>query len=141
MPNRLRIWLVDDDADERFIVETVMNRLSEPVHMLSLEGAKDAIQALEVTPVAHLPHVIVCDISMPGMTGFDFLKWLRQSAWKTLPVVIRSNSALQRDVTRSYELGANAYHTKAASIQGMTERMEALSDYWRTAATPASACP
>src|SRR2546421_10814287 len=62
-----------------------------------------------------LPDVILLDLKMPRMDGFQFLQWLRQDSpnhLRRIPVIVMSTSAEPSDVDRSYDLGANCYLTK-----------------------------
>ncbi|HMJ89776.1 MAG TPA: response regulator [Candidatus Acidoferrum sp.] len=131
MTKSLHVWLVDDQADEQFLVRRVISRLPVSVELRIIDGAKRAMRTLEAaTGSEQLPHLIICDVKMPEMDGFDFLMWLRQSRWKHLPVVMCSNSESTLDVTRAYALGANAYHVKAATLDGMRNCFESLTNYW-----------
>src|SRR5947208_3406809 len=114
MAKTLRIWLVDDDCDEHLLVTHVMTNLLVGVELRVIHCATLAVNAIESSEVAQLPQLILCDVKMPGMDGFEFLDWVRHSKWKALPVIMCSNSATQRDITRAYSLGANAYHVKAS---------------------------
>jgi two-component system, chemotaxis family, response regulator Rcp1 len=130
MPKTLRIWLVDDDADEQTLVQHVMAKLPVGVELRWFEQAATAIDVLESSDASRWPQLIICDVKMPGMDGFGFLDWVRHSRWKALPVVLCSNSSERGDVTRAYALGANAYHVKARTLDGMRECFEMLTAYW-----------
>ena len=60
-----------------------------------------------------VPNIILMDLKMPRMTGFEVLSWLRQHPHcSVIPVVIMSSSALPQDVRQGHRLGANAYFEK-----------------------------
>ena len=80
-----------------------------------------------------LPHVILLDLKMPRVDGFEFLRWLRTEAprpLRLLPVIVMSSSDEPRDVRRAYELGVNSYLCKPIQWAEFQARMEALSIYW-----------
>jgi CheY-like chemotaxis protein len=77
-----------------------------------------------------LPHVILCDIRMPGMDGFEFLQWLRNSAWRAMPIALFSNSDIQSDVDRAYAMGANAFHVKSATLDELGDCLITISRFW-----------
>src|SRR6185436_8265559 len=71
-----------------------------------------------------LPNVILLDLKMPGMNGFEFLKWLRTESpdhHRLLPVIVMSSSALAQDVERAYTLGISAYMTKPVNFKEFRE--------------------
>lgn len=78
-----------------------------------------------------LPKLMFLDLKMPGMNGFEVLKWLRQQRWVgQLPVIILSSSTHQGDVDLAHELGANGYITKPCGLDDMKEMVECLEHWW-----------
>jgi len=92
--------------------------------------AESAVETLQSSDKKAPPHLILCDVKMPTMTGFDFLAWLRSSQYRAVPVVMLSNSEAQADVNRAYALGANAYHVKPGDLEETRRQFASLSDYW-----------
>jgi chemotaxis family two-component system response regulator Rcp1 len=75
--------------------------------------------------------LVVSDLSMPGMDGFEFLTELRKNpALKTMPVVVMSSSRSPRDVLRCYRLGANSFITKPMSLETFVATIGTLVRYW-----------
>jgi CheY-like chemotaxis protein len=132
MTTPLRIWLVDDDLDEQMLVRLVMGQLPAPVELYVMDDPTKAIRVLEEATPDKLPHLIICDVKMRQMSGFEFVEWLRKSRWKAMPIVMCSNSQHNEDVTRAYALGANAFHVKSPTLDGMRSCFVALTDYWGT---------
>jgi two-component system response regulator len=80
-----------------------------------------------------LPNVILLDLNMPRLNGFDFLEWLRSGAsgqHRFIPVVVMSSSALEEEVARAYALGVNSYMVKPVDWQKFRERIKTLGIYW-----------
>ncbi len=113
------ILLVDDDEIDRFINEKIIRQcdVSFPVHAVhDAYGALDWIveKASEIVSQNELG-LILLDINMPGMTGFDFLESynLRFPELKDhINVVTLSSSNHRSDKQRMIELGAIAYYSK-----------------------------
>jgi CheY-like chemotaxis protein len=78
-----------------------------------------------------LPILIMVDLSLPAISGFELLNWLRQQPqFKTLPVVVFSSSARAEDIKRAYELGANDYVQKPTSGAQFVEVVQDLRKKW-----------
>ena len=80
-----------------------------------------------------LPNLVVLDLKMPRLSGFDVLAWLRQEEkchW--LPVIVLSSSNHEADVKRAYSLGANSYLVKPAAFDTLVEIVNAIWQYWLT---------
>jgi two-component system, response regulator len=75
--------------------------------------------------------VVVLDLSLPGMDGFEVLRRLRKSdAARYKPVIVLSGSKAIRDVNLAYSLGANSYIAKSMSFESYTESVSLLVRYW-----------
>jgi CheY-like chemotaxis protein len=80
-----------------------------------------------------LPDVILLDLKLPRMNGFEFLEWLRKVSpnhFRLIPVIVMSGSDLQEDVLRAYELGANCYLTKPPDWKKFREQLVRLGVFW-----------
>jgi len=86
---------------------------------------------LEIASDAEIPDLIFCDLRMPGMTGHDFIRWLRQSKWQTVPVVVLSSSELTEDIRAAYALGANSFLLKPLSADEILKLIYDAVEYWR----------
>ena len=78
-----------------------------------------------------LPALILMDLKMPRVDGFEFLSWLRREpGLKLIPVVVFSSSNLPHDVKRAYELGANSFVVKVQDSTTLPETLQTLASYW-----------
>jgi two-component system, chemotaxis family, response regulator Rcp1 len=107
-----RMWLAPDG-------ETAMRMLrQEPPH--------------EDAPAFDL---VLLDLNLPGFSGFDVLRIMKQDEQlRTIPVVILSSSSAEQDVTASYGGYANCYVTKPADFVGYVEVVHAIEQFWTTIA-------
>ena len=75
--------------------------------------------------------LVVSDLSMPGMDGFEFLAETRKNpALAAIPIVIFSSSRAPRDVMKCYRLGANSYILKPMSLETFVAAIRTLVRYW-----------
>jgi two-component system response regulator len=80
-----------------------------------------------------LPGVILVDLKMPLMTGFDVLRWVRsQAALAALIVIVFTSSDHPADVGRAYALGANSYLSKPGNSEELVTLVQSMADYWLT---------
>ncbi len=78
-----------------------------------------------------LPALILLDLKLPRMDGFEVLTWIRkQEGIRGLPVVVLTSSNQLRDVNRAYELGANSFFVKELDFQNSVDLTRLLERYW-----------
>lgn len=78
-----------------------------------------------------LPALVLLDIKLPKMNGFEVLENIRSGErTELLPVVMLTSSKEQEDIIRSYHLGANSYIRKPVSFEQFTEAIALLEIYW-----------
>src|SRR6266853_6264096 len=78
-----------------------------------------------------LPDLMLLDIKMPRLNGFEVLEWLRkQPGLRRLPVTMFSTSDMERDIDRAYELGANSFLVKPQQPDSMSALVQRLVEYW-----------
>lgn len=78
-----------------------------------------------------LPDLVLLDLKMPGIDGFEVLRRIKGTAvLKRLPVVILTSSREEGDRALSYDIGANSYLTKPVSFEGFLEVVKQIDHYW-----------
>lgn len=102
-----KILLVDDD---RLVRQIVKNYLSEEgFEIRTAENGKDALQLAEIWE----PDLVLLDVMMPGMTGFEVCRRMRQMpATTSIPIIMVSAQSDIKDKTAGFEAGADNYVTK-----------------------------
>lgn len=102
------ILLVEDDAD---LVELAVHWLERDGYAVQATGdGQEALARLAADP---LPDLVLLDVMIPHVTGFEVLQKLRADArTKALPVVMMTSFSREKDVARGRELGANDYIVK-----------------------------
>jgi two-component system, OmpR family, response regulator len=83
------------------------------------------------------PNLVLLDVKMPDVDGFDVLKRLRELG-VTLPVIMFSGSARQTDIDRAYALGCNGYLEKPSTLADYRSLAGAIMDFWGRGELPAS---
>jgi DNA-binding response OmpR family regulator len=113
------IWIVDDDEDMAHAVQ-LMLRLLE----FNTRNFLTARLAAQTLLAGDRPDLFILDINMPGVSGIDFLEFLRRRTdLKNIPVVMLSTEASDVMVDRAIALGADAYVTKPVALHELEEAM------------------
>jgi CheY-like chemotaxis protein len=77
------------------------------------------------------PNLILLDLKMPGIDGFEVLTRIKSSPkLRRIPVVILTSSKEEGDRTLSYDNGANSYLLKPVSFDGFIDVVKKIDDYW-----------
>jgi len=131
------VLLVEDDLNDIFLVKRAfkMAELENPLQVVT--DGEEATRYLSgqgkyADRRAHpLPKLIVMDIKMPRMTGFEVLEWIKHDhTFRRIPVVIVSSSDRPQDIDRAYELGANAYMVKPFNFRAVERLFGSITHYW-----------
>lgn len=113
------ILVVDDDKNTRFLLKTIL----EAEHF-SVYTAVNGEDALEILDHEHID-LVVLDIMMPKMDGFEFTKNLRDIQ-NNIPILMVSAKQLPRDKHKAFLLGTDDYITKPFDDQELVLRIKAL---------------
>ncbi len=90
-----KILIIDDSKSDQFIARVAIEELDENVEIFE---AKDGLQAIEILQEGHKPDIILLDINMPKMNGFEFLNaYSKFSEQKISTVVMLTSSEQERD--------------------------------------------
>lgn len=130
------ILLIEDDADD--VALTV--RTFDKMHVANdVVVARDGVEALDLLfcrgqyaerPAA-LPHLVVLDLRLPRIDGFEVLRAIRaDERTRMLPVVILSSSEDDRDRVAGYDLGANSFVSKPVAPRDFIGAVRQLGLYW-----------
>ncbi len=127
----------EDEEDDAFLMQMGFERAGVKVPLKVVPDGRQAVEYLSGTGIYAdrqqypLPCLVLLDLNLPVMNGFEVLKWVRQhSAFRDLPVVIFSSSSHPRDRQRAQELGANDYLVKPVNMGELTELIHGLQQKW-----------
>jgi two-component system response regulator len=131
------ILLVEDNADDEALT---MRALSKSKITNKIVVARDGVEALDYLVGTGLyagrdtsvqPELILLDLKLPKVNGFEVLKKLRADPrTNLLAVVILTSSKEQQDIVNGYGLGANSYVRKPVDFQQFVDAVLQLGLYW-----------
>ncbi|MCI0538304.1 MAG: response regulator [Verrucomicrobiales bacterium] len=137
------ILLVEDSEDDVFFAMRGFKAAGLASPILRVEDGRGAIHYLsgrgQYADRAKFPfpHLILLDIKMPFVTGFDVLQWIRERSHSPqLPVIIFTSSNQESDIERAYALGANAYLVKPNQPDDFCDLAGLIKRFWLDANLP-----
>lgn len=138
------ILLVEDDPNDVWLVKHAFQNASLPNPLRMVSDGQEAIDYLRGLgqygdrSAFPFPRLVLLDLKMPRLNGFDVISWMRRHyPSKLTPIIVLSSSALPQDVNRSYELGANAYMVKPADFRALERLFRTIADFWNAGEAPA----
>lgn len=134
LPN---ILLVEDSDDDIFFVSYALEKAGIHNPLAVAKNGKELVAYLKgMDSPAHpahaaFPALLLLDLQMPQMNGFEVLNWLKtQPGLDSIAVVVLSNSYLESDRVAALRLGADDVREKPSSTAGLTQLVQELCDKW-----------
>jgi len=137
MKSSFSLLLAEDDDNDVFFLQKAFEqaKIENPIHVV-----RDGQEAIEYLSGAGkfsdrrqfpLPYLMLLDLKMPRKTGLDVLQWVHaHPELKCLPVVVLSSSAHRLDIEKAYDLGANGFVVKPASLEKRVELAKLIGGFW-----------
>lgn len=125
------ILYIEDNADDADIFSRLIKKLDQPVNYTILNSGSAAVEYLSGQQALPLPKLLLLDLNLVGMSGFDVLQWARsldRTRW--LPIVAFSTSDNLIDIQQAYAAGINAYVVKPGSYQATGTLLQRLCQFW-----------
>jgi CheY-like chemotaxis protein len=129
--------VAEDDENDVFFLRRAFQqaKIENPLHVVG--DGQEAIEYLSGEgkfsdrSLYPLPHLFILDLKMPRKTGLDVLEWLHeQPELRCLPVLVLSSSAQRTDIEKAYELGANGFVVKPATLEKRVELAKLIGAFW-----------
>ena len=137
LPEQAVILLVEDREDDIFLVRRALKQAGVPNPFFVVRDGEAAIAYLEGggkyknRDEFPLPDILLLDLKMPKMDGFEVLRAIRSNpTLKTLRIIVLTSSEELSDVNTAYELGANSFLVKPLEFENYTAMMRTLSSFW-----------
>lgn len=129
--------LVEDNENDALLLKRAFSRgnLVNPLQVLTT--GEEVMEYLQGTgrfsnrAEFPLPAVLLLDLNLPGISGFDVLRWIRgQRSLASMRVIVLTSSTSIQDVNQAYRLGANSFLVKPMDLEHLCRMTEALAGYW-----------
>jgi two-component system, response regulator len=135
--NGPEILLVEDNLnDAELAIRALMMNHPDRIIVHVQDGEEALNYFFPKTPHSmevndRLPSLVLLDLKLPKVDGFEVLKILKNHpVTRLIPVVILSSSAEKKDILESYQQGANSYIVKPVDFDDYRETISSLGNYW-----------
>ncbi|MCR9159879.1 MAG: response regulator [Nannocystaceae bacterium] len=128
VPKTGPIAVVDDSASDRFILRRVLSKTSLPNDVIEFDDGPaflDYLGRVERSE-AEAPALLLTDINMPKLNGFELVSKIReQAAFESVPlIVLVTSSEATEDIERAKDVGADSFIPKEVGIERFVRRFE-----------------
>ena len=125
------ILLVEDNADDEQLTLRALRQSDIPNMIRVARDGAEAIDFLFGKDALTLPDLVLLDLKLPKISGLEVLQKIRsEDRSRALPVVILTSSDEERDIVKSYDLGANSYIRKPVDFDEFIDAVRQLGMYW-----------
>ncbi|GAO42417.1 response regulator [Flavihumibacter petaseus] len=134
--NQVYILVAEDDADDRFLMETAFAEKGYTEQLAFVENGVELMEFLhnvEANANGHnmMPGFILLDLNMPKKDGREVLKELKENhRFRKIPVIIFTTTKNEHEISRCYELGANTYIVKPVGFEALLQTIDSIHSYW-----------
>jgi len=137
MRTPLRILVAEDELGDVYLIQRAFARagVNVPVHFA--RNGQEVLDYLEGNPPFEnpvefpLPNLLLLDLNLPRLSGFEVLTWVRgKPAFSQMPVVVLSSSDRREEISKAYQLGANSYVIKPTEPTELISVVERIQNYW-----------
>jgi len=137
MPDAPLILLAEDREDDILLIQKAFAKSTFPYVLCVVRNGEEVLAYLQGEPPYDdrarfpLPALLLLDLKMPRMDGFEVLEWIRQHpSLFALRVVVLTSSQIASDTNRAYEAGANSFLVTPSDFQNYVELTEFINGFW-----------
>jgi CheY-like chemotaxis protein len=133
------VIIIEDDEDDRLILTEVFEKLKHPNKLIFFNSGQHALDFLLKTE--EIPFIILSDINLPILSGFDLRNKLRidaQLAIRCIPYLYLSTSATPQMIMEAYSASSQGFFMKGNTFDEVEKTIGLIMDYWKQCTSPAS---
>lgn len=131
------IWIVDEDRDDHELIREIFRDLDFKNELVLFTNAKDLLASLD--NVEEAPFIIISDVNMPGIDGFELRQRLLSTPNKkfhSVPFIFWSVAPSEVQIQQAYELKAHGFFLKEATYGEWRQSLINIIKYWQKSKTP-----
>lgn len=138
MPTSGPVIIVEDDVEDYELILLAFKSIGVTNEIVFFPDGEKALDYL--LAVRRNPFIILSDINMPGMDGFELREAINESEYlrnKTIPFIFLSTSNRLSDINRAYKMTVQGFFTKPDNLPELTNSLKSIVEYWRRCKHPA----
>ena len=136
MRGKKPILLVEDDTIDIMTVKRALKEIHVTNALVTVGNGEEALEYLR-DDKNETPCIILLDLNMPKMNGFEFLKIVKQDdILKMIPVVVLTTSREEQDKVEGFKFSIAGYMIKPVDYQQFVEVMKLINIYWTLSELP-----
>lgn len=131
------IWIVDDDKEDQELMADIFKELNLPNSVEFFNDGPGLLKKLDEVDVA--PFIIISDVNLPKMNGFELRENLLKSSnnkFHSVPFIFWSSKASEAQIRKAYQLSVHGFFIKEPRYQDWKTSLMNIIQYWRKSQTP-----
>lgn len=136
IPNQtpVELLLIDDDDKDIFLTKRAFKKCNLPSQIQVAKDGEEGVALLrreKPYDTATRPDLILLDLNMPRMNGYEFLEIIKaDDDLKSIPVIVMTMSQSDADMTKSYHRHASSFISKPIELDDFMAVIRAIEDFW-----------
>lgn len=131
------IIVIDDDQDDLDLIMDAAKKLQLNQPIVVFKNGNGLIDYLKGSKIS--PFLILCDLKIPGETGFELKKRIagdKSIRYKSVPFIFWSTDASEKQIQEAYDLQAQGFFFKPSSLNELCEILQTTVSYWQLSKHP-----
>lgn len=126
------IFYVEDDPDYSFIIQHIVMKIDNTLTVKVITNGKEAMDVLmSIVETNKKPKLMLLDFNLPGLTGFELIKKIREIPFlNNVPVLMFSTANNPKDIKMCLDAGANEYIIKLSCYTNLVELVKSICKRW-----------
>ena len=131
------IIIIEDDIDDQDLLTEVFQNLKYPSELIFFSDGQKALDFISAGAI--IPFIILSDINLPKLTGFQLRQKLKTDAdlaLRCIPYLFFSTALNQKAVIDAYSMSVQGFFVKQASVSELEKTITVIMEYWKRCAAP-----
>lgn len=126
----MKVLVVEDDKIAQIGIRKVLGALDFDIELAMAENGQEGLDYFDKSEAEGID-IVLLDLNMPVMNGFEFLSGIRQSnKFRDLPVIVHTTSDNEEDLKRCRALGISGYFVKNVDYGVYKGTLQYIANYW-----------
>ena len=131
------VVIIEDDKEDQEFLDSIFKKLDYPNPIMFFYDGQEALDYINKMEI--LPFLILSDINMPKLNGFELRNKLKTDAAlniKCIPYLFFSTALNQKSVIEAYSMSVQGFFVKQNSLSELEKTISVIMEYWKRCAAP-----